>query len=131
MAARVQSFCCLTLLRPHGLHPTRLRGPRNSPGKNTGVGSHFLLQGTFLPLGLKLHLLHLLHWQVDSLPLSHLRSLYGERGTLKNKKSKFIFGRHWTAMEVRSKGTFISHFQEEKGIQRAFLKSASCTFSYI
>ena len=34
-------------------------------------------------------------------------------------------------MEVPSKGTFISHFQEEKGIQRAFLKPASCTFSYI
>ena len=31
---------CLTL-RPHGLWPTRLFCPWNSPGKNTGVGSHF------------------------------------------------------------------------------------------
>ena len=31
-------------------------------------GCHFLLQGIFLTQGLKLHLLH---WQVDSLPLSH------------------------------------------------------------
>ena len=30
-------------LRPHGLHPTRLLCPRDSPGKNTGVGGHFLL----------------------------------------------------------------------------------------
>ena len=31
-------------LRPHGLSPTRLLQPRNSPGKNTRVGCHFLLQ---------------------------------------------------------------------------------------
>ena len=35
-------------LRPHGLQPARLLWPWNSPGKNTGVGSHFLLQGIFL-----------------------------------------------------------------------------------
>ena len=34
---------CLTL-RPHGRQPTRLPRPQNSPGKNTGVGCHFLLQ---------------------------------------------------------------------------------------
>ena len=37
---------CLTLLRPHG--PTRLLHPQDSPGKNTGMGCHFLLQGIFL-----------------------------------------------------------------------------------
>ena len=44
------------------------------PGKNTGAGSHFLLQGIFLPQGSDRSLLHLLHWQVGSLPLSHLGS---------------------------------------------------------
>ena len=29
---------------PHGWQPTRLPHPWDSPGKNTGVGSHFLLQ---------------------------------------------------------------------------------------
>ena len=29
---------------PHGLKPTRLLRPWDSPGKNTGVGFHFLLQ---------------------------------------------------------------------------------------
>ena len=29
---------------PHGLQPTRLPRPWDSPGKNTGVGRHFLLQ---------------------------------------------------------------------------------------
>ena len=32
-------------LRPHRLQSTRLLCPWNSPGKNTGVGSHSLLQG--------------------------------------------------------------------------------------
>ena len=31
-------------MRPHGPQPTRLRRPWDSPGKNTGVGCHFLLQ---------------------------------------------------------------------------------------
>ena len=34
-----------TSLRPQGLESTRLLCPWNSPGKNTGVGSHSLLQG--------------------------------------------------------------------------------------
>ena len=31
-------------VRPHRQQPTRLPRPWNSPGKNTGVGCHFLLQ---------------------------------------------------------------------------------------
>ena len=34
-------------LRPHGLQPARLLCPWDSPGKNTGAGCHFLLQGIF------------------------------------------------------------------------------------
>ena len=34
-------------LRPHGLQPTRLLCPWDFPGKDTGVGFHFLLQGIF------------------------------------------------------------------------------------
>ena len=40
-AASPQSY---PTLRPHGLQPTRLLHPWDSPGKNTGVGCHFLLQ---------------------------------------------------------------------------------------
>ena len=35
---------CLTHVRPHRWQPTRLPHPWDSPGKNTGVGCHFLLQ---------------------------------------------------------------------------------------
>ena len=43
--------CCCSItsvasdsVRPHRLQPTRLPGPWDSPGKNTGVGCQFLLQ---------------------------------------------------------------------------------------
>ena len=52
-------------LWPHGLQPTRLLCPWDVPGKNTGVGCHFLLQGILPTQGSNPHLLH---WQVDSLP---------------------------------------------------------------
>ena len=41
----------------------------DSPGKNTGVGCHALLQGIIQTPELNPHLLCLLHWQVDSFPL--------------------------------------------------------------
>ena len=43
--------------------------PQDSPGKNTGVGYHALLQGILLTKGWNLLLLHPLHWQASSLPL--------------------------------------------------------------
>ena len=50
-------------LRPHGLRPAGLLCPWNSPGKNTGVGSHFLLYCIFLTQGLNLglHCRHILY----------------------------------------------------------------------
>ena len=48
--------------------------PWDSPGKNTGVGCHFRLQGIFPTQGTNLNLLGLLHWQAGSSPLSHTGS---------------------------------------------------------
>ena len=62
---------CPTLLQPNGLYLGRLLCPWDFPGKNTGVGCHFLLQGIFLTWALNPCLLH---WQLNSLPLSHQRS---------------------------------------------------------
>ena len=52
--------------------PARLLCSWNFPDKNTGVGYHFLLHGIFLIQESNPCFLHLLHWQVDSLPLRHL-----------------------------------------------------------
>ena len=41
-AAKLLQSC--PTLQPHRRQPTRLPRPWDSPGKNTGVGCHFLLQ---------------------------------------------------------------------------------------
>ena len=58
-------------LWPYGRQPLRFLGLWDCPGKNTGVGCHFILQGIFLTQGSNLHLQH---WQPSSLPLHHLGS---------------------------------------------------------
>ena len=55
-------------LRPHGLQRARLLCLWDSPGKTTGVGSHFFLQGIFSIQASNLHLLH--YWWILYL-LSH------------------------------------------------------------
>ena len=59
--------CVSPTLPPHGLWPDILLCPRSSPGRDTRVGSHSLLQGIFSIQGSNPSLLH--HRQV----LYHLR----------------------------------------------------------
>ena len=66
-------------LPPHGLQPTRLLYPWSSPGKNIGVGCHFLLQGISLTQGLNLGLLHCR--QILYSLSYNLRLFYTERKT--------------------------------------------------
>ena len=67
LACSVAQLC--RTLQPHGQLPSRLHCPWDFPGKNTGVGCHALLHGIFPDQGSHLH------WQADSLPLSHQGSL--------------------------------------------------------
>ena len=55
-------------LRSRGLESTRLLCPWDFPGKSTGVGCHFLLQGIFLTQGSNPGLLHC---RQTLYPLSH------------------------------------------------------------
>ena len=79
---------CPTLL-PHGPFmtegPARLLCRWNSPGKNTGVGSHSLLQGIFPTQGSNLSLLHckqiLYHLSHQGSPIGK-KWIYTERNTL-------------------------------------------------
>ena len=61
---------CPTLCDPtdYSLPGSSVHG--DSPGKNTEVDCCVLHQGIFLTQGSNPRLLHLLHWQVDSLPLT-------------------------------------------------------------
>ena len=55
---RVSHSVASDALWPQGLKPTGLLCPWHSPGKNTRMGSHSLLQGIFPTQGLKSGLLH-------------------------------------------------------------------------
>ena len=62
----VCKLSCFSSVQPFAIPWTvayQLLYPRDSLGKNSGVGCHFLLQGIFLTQWSNLHLLH---WQVDS-----------------------------------------------------------------
>ena len=63
---------CPTLCDPMDCSPPGSSVHGGSPGKNTGVGCHFLLQGIFLTQGSNPHLclLCLLHGQVDFFTIS-------------------------------------------------------------
>ena len=56
--SHAQLFECPGYMWSHRLQPARLLCPWNSPGNNTGVGCHSLLQGIFLTQGSNLGLLH-------------------------------------------------------------------------
>ena len=56
------------------------------PGKDTGMGCHFLLHGIVQIQGLNSHVLCLLHWQAGSLPLAPL----GKTRRYQNKDTQFL-----------------------------------------
>ena len=84
--------------RPHGLQPTRLLSPWNFPGKSTGAGCHFLLQGIFLTQGSNPGLPHCSQMLLPSEPLGKSKQakyLYIEnyKILLKNLKKSQINGK--------------------------------------
>ena len=64
LLSRVQLFVTLWTVAHQALCP------RDSSGKNTGVGCHSLLQGIFPTPGIEPGS-PILHWQADSYPLYH------------------------------------------------------------
>ena len=63
---------CLTLCDPVDYSPPDSSVHGIFQARILGVGCHFLLQGIFPTQGWHPHLLGLLHWQADSLPLQKL-----------------------------------------------------------
>ena len=76
-AAAAKSLQSCPTLRPHRQQPTRLCRPWDSPGKNTGVGCHFLLhcvklksesevaQSRQWPLNLQMEGSHVFHFKAN------------------------------------------------------------------
>ena len=78
-------------LGPYGLLPTRLHCPWYSPGKNTGANCHALLQAIFPAQGSNPHLLCLIYWQADCLPLAPPESSNGGGQMVKELWDFFLF----------------------------------------
>ena len=87
---------------PYGLWLARFLCPWGSPGKNTGVVSHFLLQGIFPTQGSKPHLLH---WQVEA--IAHPSPLgEGELRCLRLKRLKRVKRPLWLEWAGEGKRSF-------------------------
>ena len=71
--------------------PTGLLCPWASPGKNTRVGCHALLQGILPTQGLNPHLLS---WQAECLPLSHLERPFRQNSFPKSAQAPPIHFPH-------------------------------------
>ena len=75
-ACVLSDFSCVRFFMTYELLPAKLLCPWDSPGKNTGVGCHALLQGIFPTQGSNPYLLYLLHCRRVLYPLGHLGSPY-------------------------------------------------------
>ena len=73
-------------------------GPWDSPGKDTVVGCHALLQGIFPTLGANPRLLCLLLWQVGSLPLA----APGKSVRIYANKRQYFEGKNWFEFSITS-----------------------------
>ena len=77
-------------VRPHRWQPTRLHCPWDSPGKNTGVGCHFLLQCVKVKSEREAQLCLTLHDPMDcSLPGSSTHGIFQAR-VLVNSPTHFL-----------------------------------------
>ena len=98
-------------LRPHGLEPSRLFCLWDSPGKNTGVGCHVLLQGIFPTQGSNPGLLYcrriLYH-------LSHQGSIHALHANISNPHTF----EKWVLLPLPSRSEILG-----SGRQNEFLKA--------
>ena len=82
LSALIYCCCLVAKLCPTLCNPMNVahQASWSSPGKNTRVGYHFLLQGIFPTQRSNLHLLH---WQAASLSLNHPESLSAPKKLIK------------------------------------------------
>ena len=103
---------CPALCDSMDYQPARLLCPQNSPGKNTGVGYHFLLQRIFTTQGLNPGLLHcrqiLYHlrqqespkWRVADITLQNLSGNYKINLVYAIVMSRELFGGNLTTLPL-------------------------------
>ena len=101
-------------VQPHRQQPTRLLCPRDSPGKNTGVGCHFLLQG--LPYDPAVSLL--------GLYLKESRNTNSKRYTQPNVHSSIIYN---SQEDMEAAEVSINRCMDKEGVVYMYV----CVHAYI
>ena len=114
VCACVQSLSRVWLFTTPWIVARQTLCPWSFPGKDTGVGCHFLLQGIFLSQGTNPHLLRLLYWQAGSLPLHHLESPPN----------------HWTAREIPKEKFYKYKESMQKDNKHLRVLISRCFFSF-
>ena len=118
-------------LRPHGLQPTRLLHPWDFPGKNTGVGCHFLLQGIFLTQGSNPGLPHCRQTLLPSEPPGKVplffkgstKTCLTAHGNDSGRREKLIMeGRERLIAGAKSLGMMKGWYPEQKWRDRPLMK---------
>ena len=99
---------CLTLCDLMYCHLLGSSAHGDSPGKSTGVGCHALLQGIFLTQELNVCLLHLLHWQVDSLTGPPGKHPYVELALPKVKNMLYTLHNFFKTKQTKNKYRFLN-----------------------
>ena len=120
-------------MRPHMWQPTRLHCPSDSPGKNTGVGCHFLLQ--CMKVKSKSEVAQLCPNLSDpmdcSLPGSSIHGIFQARvlewgviafshSTLRKGNNLWTFETPWTAR--RSNQSILKEISPEYSLEGVMLK---------
>ena len=75
-------------VRPHRWQPTRLSRSWDSPGKNTGVGCHFLLQHTYVHTYIYMYVCTYIHTYIN-LPKFHYMCSCWELITVESISTEF------------------------------------------
>ena len=119
-------------LQPLGLPPARHLCPWDSPGKNTGVGCHALLQRIFPTQESNPHILSLLRWQAGSLPLvppGKLDKDLTDAKCLKPKdwiKKNACWSMSWLAEQPKRSDSLCQEDLERQGSAACHLRHLGC-----
>ena len=124
-------------LRPYGPRPARLLCPWESPGKNTGAGCHFLLQGSsilFLKCSTIVHV-HQQYTRIQFLPhLAHLPILFDNSRSNRCEVISY-YGFDFISLMVSDVEHLFKHllvlmYYFEKYLCRLFLHLKNCVICF-
>ena len=114
---------------PHGQQPTRLLCPRDSLGKNTGVGCHFLLHLTLEHSLNIIFIIDLSWWQVVSLAFCGKDVSIRSQGT--ESYNKYVWSSHYVHLGQSWKVVWDRICYDGRGWNRVKKKLSPLSFAIL